>query len=115
MLFYKLEKNFTNVTLVVKTLPMFHLKLQLNLHRGLKSFKCDSCCKHLALAIYLIRHLITHTRVKPHNCGICGEGFITTATQLQRHFVKHTGINVHNEEFPVRTLLRKHDHINIHI
>ncbi|KAJ8958069.1 hypothetical protein NQ318_002082 [Aromia moschata] len=55
-----------------------------NVHATEKKFKCDTCERPFASAVYLNAHKRYHMGDRPHICSFCGKGFIT-ASDLYHH------------------------------
>ena len=56
-----------------------------------RGLKCDLCDKYLCRKYSLLRHLLTHTGVKPHHCTECGHDFAHKETLTEHIRAKHTG------------------------
>lgn len=55
-----------------------------------RSHICTKCDKDFSTKTNLMRHVLTHSGVKPYQCNICGNGF-TQNGSLKQHMLIHTG------------------------
>lgn len=53
-------------------------------------YVCEHCGRQFKIRDYLIKHLPTHTGVKPYQCPICDQSFTLLGSQ-QVHLLKHAG------------------------
>ncbi|XP_068086267.1 zinc finger protein 184 [Anabrus simplex] len=51
---------------------------------------CHLCGKSFTSRSVLNRHMVTHEKIKPHNCTYCGKGY-TRKAELSKHMQVHSG------------------------
>ena len=56
-----------------------------------KKFKCETCDKAFSQSGDLVRHMRTHSGVKPYACELCDKAF-SQAGNLASHMLTHTGV-----------------------
>ena len=62
----------------------------MDIHSGVKPFKCTFCTKSFSRDRGLKRHMLVHSGDKPHSCKECGKE-VTTSHSLKMHKLIHTG------------------------
>ena len=62
----------------------------MDIHSGVKPFKCTFCTKSFSRDRGLKRHMLVHSGDKPHSCEECGKE-VTTSHSLKMHKLIHTG------------------------
>lgn len=84
------QKRFNNVLL---------LNVHNKRHFGWeKRFQCDYCDKRFLSKFVLKRHILIHTKQKPHACRYCNVAF-TQKNELVKHLRIHVGDNIYMCEF----------------
>lgn len=67
-----------------------HLQTHLLCHSGVKRFECQVCHKAFKQQAHLNTHLLIHEGRRPHRCPHCDHSFLQV-THLKRHLVTHGG------------------------
>jgi len=82
----------------------------------IRIFKCDTCSYSTSKKPLLLKHMRSHTGVRPHQCKVCKKSF-TQVYNLKTHERQHSGnkpyvCNVCNKAFTTNGNLKSH--ANIH-
>eukprot|EP00088_Acartia_fossae_P005328 TRINITY_DN12344_c0_g1_i12.p1 TRINITY_DN12344_c0_g1~~TRINITY_DN12344_c0_g1_i12.p1 ORF type:complete len:586 (-),score=125.28 TRINITY_DN12344_c0_g1_i12:252-2009(-) len=90
----------------------------LNMHAGLKPYKCKVCSNRFTSKSALKYHQYQHDGKKPHSCEICGASFILRF-RLTNHMLTHTenekklySCEVCNKAYSFKASLA--DHMKVH-
>ena len=87
------EGNFSNEDISqsrpqIKKAQKRDLKINIQLHKGKKPYKCDVCDKVFSHLCNLKRHTLVHTNEKPFNCDVCDSSF-GRLSSLKEHKILH--------------------------
>lgn len=67
-----------------------HLIRHVRTHTGLKPYNCEYCKKNFTSLSSLNMHVKNHVGDHPYACEVCGRGFAQPSV-LKRHMLSHTG------------------------
>jgi uncharacterized Zn-finger protein len=83
--------NFTNGALAEESLPSEGVNQKAEPGKSASSVVCQLCGKLYSNKAHLMRHMTSHTNLRPYKCDICHLAFRNTS-RLKRHKETHSGI-----------------------
>ncbi|XP_077300957.1 uncharacterized protein LOC143921501 [Arctopsyche grandis] len=103
----QINKNLYKCDICLKTFARRgNLIRHINSHTGLKPFRCEICLKSFSQKSTLKSHSRTHTGEKPFQCDVCLKSFLFKS-HLTQHTLSHTGIKPHECEICSKSFSKK--------